>query len=168
MTNHAAASDDSTSPRTATVDSCSAFIDCSKWRRWVSVSSPPAAIARISFAVAPVSFRAPRSCFAASRSASTIAASQPDFAKASTSRLMPRSPGSAESTVAASVAAAIRWAGTYEIRLRNNQTAATGNDFGLDSIYFGLASAAPSAVPGTGLAAIGTLGLAGLARRRRR
>ncbi len=29
-------------------------------------------------------------------------------------------------------------------------------------------AAAPSAVPGTGLAAIGTLGLAGLARRRRR
>ena len=59
-------------------------------------------------------------------------------------------------------------AGSYLIRLRNNQGAAAGNDFGLDSIYFGLASAAPSAVPGTGLAAIGTLGLAGFARRRRR
>jgi hypothetical protein len=58
--------------------------------------------------------------------------------------------------------------GTYLIRMRNLSTAASGNDFGLDNIYFGLASAAPTAVPGSGLAAIGSLGLAGLARRRRR
>lgn len=59
-------------------------------------------------------------------------------------------------------------AGTYLIRMRNLATAASGNDFGLDNLYFGLASAAPTAVPGSGLAAIGSLGLAGLARRRRR
>jgi hypothetical protein len=59
--------------------------------------------------------------------------------------------------------------GSYMIRLRNDQNALQGNDFGLDSIYFGLASAAPSvAVPGTGLAGLATLGLAGVARRRRR
>ena len=59
-------------------------------------------------------------------------------------------------------------AGSYLIRLRNNQGAADGNDFGLDSIYFGLAAVAPSAVPGAGIAGVATLGLAGLARRRRR
>lgn len=59
-------------------------------------------------------------------------------------------------------------AGSYMIRLRNNQAAADGNDFGLDSIYFGLAAVAPSAVPGAGLAGLATLGLAGIARRRRR
>jgi len=61
-------------------------------------------------------------------------------------------------------------AGSYLIRLRNNQADPYGNDFGLDSIYFGLAAVAPSAtgVPGAGLAGLATLGLAGVARRRRR
>jgi len=35
-------------------------------------------------------------------------------------------------------------AGNYLIRLVNNQTAAGGNDFGLDDIYFGLRTSAPS------------------------
>jgi hypothetical protein len=40
--------------------------------------------------------------------------------------------------------------GTYYIRLRNLQSAATGNDFGLDDFYFGRTGAAPSASdPGT-------------------
>jgi hypothetical protein len=59
-------------------------------------------------------------------------------------------------------------AGSYMVRLRNNQTGFYGNDFGLDSLYFGLAGSAPSAVPGAGMAGLATLGLAGLARRRRR
>ena len=64
---------------------------------------------------------------------------------------------------------ALTTTGSYLIRLRNDQNAFQGNDFGLDSIYFGLAALAPSAaVPGAGLAGLATLGLAGVARRRRR
>ncbi|MDD4735111.1 MAG: PEP-CTERM sorting domain-containing protein [Kiritimatiellae bacterium] len=35
-------------------------------------------------------------------------------------------------------------AGTYYLRLVNNQSAAGGNDFGVDDIYFGLTATAPS------------------------
>ncbi len=58
-------------------------------------------------------------------------------------------------------------AGTYLIRMRNLATSASGNDFGLDNIYFGLASAAPTAVPGSGLAAL-AFAAAGLCGRRHR
>jgi LPXTG-motif cell wall-anchored protein len=63
-------------------------------------------------------------------------------------------------------------AGSYLIRLRNAQSAYSGNDFGIDGIYFGLAATSPSAgsstpVPGVGgIAAIAGLGLAGRRRRR--
>ena len=42
--------------------------------------------------------------------------------------------------------------GDFIIRLRNDSNVASGNDLGVDSIYFGLRSAAPSfgANPGTG------------------
>lgn len=56
-------------------------------------------------------------------------------------------------------------AGTYFIRLRNNSNAYEGNDFGLDDIYFGLASGAPP-VPAPGCVAL--LGLTGLVGGRRR
>ena len=55
--------------------------------------------------------------------------------------------------------------GWYAIRLRNLATAGSGNDFGLDDIYFGLASSAPS-VPAPGAAAL--IGLAGVIGGRRR
>jgi hypothetical protein len=35
-------------------------------------------------------------------------------------------------------------AGSYYVRLMNKQTAAFGNDFGVDDIYFGISSSAPS------------------------
>ena len=56
-------------------------------------------------------------------------------------------------------------AGIYVIRLRNLSTAGSGNDFGLDDIYFGLANSAPS-VPAPGAAAL--IGLAGAFGGRRR
>ena len=55
--------------------------------------------------------------------------------------------------------------GYYMIRLRNLSSASSGNDFGLDDIYFGLASSAPS-VPAPGAAAL--IGLAGVIGGRRR
>ena len=42
--------------------------------------------------------------------------------------------------------------GNYYLRLRNNQSAAAGNDFGLDDIYFGLRTGSPSYVSDQGSA----------------
>jgi hypothetical protein len=60
---------------------------------------------------------------------------------------------------------AISGSGWYGIRLRNLATAGSGNDFGLDDVYFGLANDAPS-VPAPGAAAL--IGLAGVIGGRRR
>jgi hypothetical protein len=74
-------------------------------------------------------------------------------------------------------------AGDFIIRLRNDSAVHTGNDLGIDSIYFGLRSAAPSigsnpgstpaifnpaAVPEPGSASLVILGLAAVLARRRR
>ena len=74
-------------------------------------------------------------------------------------------------------------AGDFIIRLRNDSNVLGGNDLGIDSIYFGLRSAAPSigsnpgstpaifnpsAVPEPGSASLVILGLAAVLARRRR
>jgi len=75
-------------------------------------------------------------------------------------------------------------AGDYYVRLRNNSTVASGNDLGVDDIYFGLRSNAPSypatpgsasptvynpaAVPEPNSASLVILGLAAVLARRRR
>ena len=77
---------------------------------------------------------------------------------------MPTSPYASPVVFAANTTYTFRWDHNY-----SSSTLASGEVMGL---YFSATSLAPnfpaSAVPGSGLAAVGSLGLAGLARRRRR